>query len=260
MDDKLTISLSSEQRDLLLKYESSFNDNELFRSISIAVKKGKNYEIYLEEEDIQGLLNQLTQLSYNEKDEEIEYQLDELGDYLMNLREDLEDEDDDYSEYSSNTGSVCVVKVALANSKRVWRKIAIREGHTLHDLHNIIFEAFDRDDEHLYSFFFPHFRKKINLQKIYHSSVEYTHSFNYEEQGMDGNDSQNASATTIESLSLNNGQVFYYLFDFGDSWWHEITVENTDGPANNGKYPRIVERKGQSPEQYPDYDEDEDYE
>ena len=62
--------------------------------------------------------------------------------------------------------------------------------------------------------------------------------------------------TTIESLALDEGQIFYYLFDFGDDWWHEIKIEKTDEPADNDKYPRIAERKGQSPEQYPDHDGD----
>jgi predicted nucleotidyltransferase component of viral defense system len=248
MEDKLAISLSPAQRDLLLKYESSFNDNELFRSISITVKKGKNYEIYLEEEHIQSLLNQLAQLSYNEKDEEFEHQLDKLGDYLVNLMEDLEE--DDYSEYSNNTGAVCVVKVALAYAKKIWRKIAVREGQTLNDLHNTIFDAFDRDDEHMYSFFFPHSRQKFNPRKIYQSSDEYTHPYACEEQGILGSDAQDASKTTIGSLDLDEKQVFYYLFDFGDEWWHEITVESTDEPADDEKYSRVIERKGESPEQY----------
>ena len=61
-----------------------------------------------------------------------------------------------------------------------------------------------------------------------------------------------------ESLDLTEGQVFYYLFEFGDEWWHEVTVENTDGAADEGEYPRTIEKKGESPEQYPDPDEDED--
>ncbi len=51
-----------------------------------------------------------------------------------------------------------------------------------------------------------------------------------------------------------------YLFDFGDEWWHDITVEQTDAPAEKGKYPRIVEEHGKAPPQYPDLDEEEGYE
>ena len=50
---------------------------------------------------------------------------------------------------------IFVFKVALAGRKSIWRKIALRGNHTLDDLHEAIFDAFDRDDEHLYSFYFP---------------------------------------------------------------------------------------------------------
>ena len=46
--------------------------------------------------------------------------------------------------------TIFVLKVALAGRKGIWRKIALRGGQTLDDLHEAIFEAFDRDDEHLY--------------------------------------------------------------------------------------------------------------
>jgi Plasmid pRiA4b ORF-3-like protein len=48
---------------------------------------------------------------------------------------------------------------------------------------------------------------------------------------------------------LKKGQVFYYLFDFGDEWWHEITVEEIEANAEKGRYPRVLEQKGKSPPQ-----------
>jgi len=50
---------------------------------------------------------------------------------------------------------VYVLKVALCGSKGIWRRIAMLPAQTLDDLHEAIFTAFDRYDEHLYSFFFP---------------------------------------------------------------------------------------------------------
>jgi len=255
MEDKLIISLASEQRNLLLKYESYFADNDLFRLVSIALKKGESFEICLDEDQLECLLDQMSELSNNEDDQKLQNQLDDLSDYLEGFYDVFEE--DDYSEHSSNTGSVCRLKVFMIGSKRIWRMIAIREGQTLHDLHKIIFEAFDRYDEHMYSFFFPRFpEKRFNPRKIYDSSDEYTHPYAFESQGPFGSEESNASIATIESLGLHEDQVFYYLFDFGDDLWHEISVDSTDRPAINDKYPCIVERKGQSPEQYPDPDED----
>ena len=49
--------------------------------------------------------------------------------------------------------------------------------------------------------------------------------------------------------SLKAGQGFVYLFDFGDRWWHEVTVEQIGG-VGAGDYPRLVEKHGSSPPQY----------
>ncbi len=60
-------------------------------------------------------------------------------------------------------------------------------------------------------------------------------------------------------MGLVEGQIFGYLFDFGDFWEHVITVEETEAPAEKGRYPRILEKQGESPPQYPDpeeYDEE----
>ena len=253
MDEKITISLSPENRELLLKYEPFFANHELFRMVSIAIPKGKHYELYFTEEQLGEFLEQLAELCNHEEDEEAQYALDDIQDYFEQYSDTYAK--DDYSEHSSNTGSVCRLKIFMIGSKRIWRMIAIREGQTLHDLHNIIFEAFDRYDEHMYSYFFPRFpEKRFNPRKIYDSSDEYTHPYVCEDQGPFGSQGRNASMTTIESLDLHEGQVFYYLFDFGDDLWHEISVDSTGRPAINDKYPCIVERKGQSPEQYPDPD------
>ena len=44
-------------------------------------------------------------------------------------------------------------KVKLKFAKRIWRRIDIRSDQTLKNLHDIIFTAFDRYDEHLYTFY-----------------------------------------------------------------------------------------------------------
>ena len=97
MDDKKTISLSKEQRDLLLKYKSSFDDHGLFRLISVAVKIDRSYEIYLDKERLGNLLDQISELSNNEDDEVLESRLDDLCDYLSGFYDEFgEHEEKDY--------------------------------------------------------------------------------------------------------------------------------------------------------------------
>ena len=48
----------------------------------------------------------------------------------------------------------------------------------------------------------------------------------------------------------------YYLFDYGDEWWHEITLLSTYNSDKNLSFPKLIKKVGDSPDQYPDYDEE----
>jgi hypothetical protein len=57
--------------------------------------------------------------------------------------------------------------------------------------------------------------------------------------------------------AFEKGKKLLYLFDYGDEWRFIVEckkIEETDG----GQYPRLLESKGEAPEQYPDYDEEDD--
>jgi hypothetical protein len=159
----------------------------------------------------------------------------------------------------SATGDVLVLRVALAGDLDIWRKIAILPDQTLDDLHEAIFDAFDRYDDHLYSFTFLK-RRTPRSRPV--PSAEYVHPAAYdpgESWGDDPVDEFDASETTIGSLSLQPKMTFEYLFDFGDSWEHLITVEAIDAPRTKPKsdYPAVEESHGESPPQYPIEDDDE---
>jgi len=151
---------------------------------------------------------------------------------------------------------VRLFKVALMYEKRIWRRIALLEKQTLDDLHLAIFGAFDRFDEHLYSFFFPFPGAK--LEPWPRAATEYSCAFNCEDPGPFREEPLlNAEETTLDSLDLSKGQKFLYLFDFGDEWWHEITYEDRAPRTPRMKYPRVMESRGESPPQYVYDDDDE---
>ena len=159
----------------------------------------------------------------------------------------------------STTARLYVFKVALKGAKRIWRRIAIRSDQTLDELHEAIFDAFDRYDEHLYSFYLPPLESRGRARL--RDATEYTHPYAAEEPGPFADEPiKNAAQTKIADLRLVPGQRFDYLFDFGDSWWHELTVEQTEGEAVAGAYPQIIEARGESPPQYPELDEEEEEE
>jgi hypothetical protein len=154
---------------------------------------------------------------------------------------------------------IYVFKVALSERKSVWRRIGVKANQTLDDLHEAIYGAFDRDDEHLYSFYIPKpGGRNRSLRLIVRDAKEYTHPYAFKGDSVFATDAANAAETTIASLNLAPKRKFYYLFDFGDEWWHEITLESIDGQSKDrARYPRVLEAKGKSPPQYPDFEDDE---
>lgn len=151
---------------------------------------------------------------------------------------------------------ICIVKVALRDNERIWRRVAVRRSQTLDHLHSAIFKAFDRFDPHLYSFYFP--EPETKGQTALTSATEFTSPVCLDEEYFEAGAPlpQNAAKARIGTLNLAVGQAFQYLFDFGDSWWHDLVVEAIDAPAEAGRYPRILEKHGDSPPQYESPEED----
>lgn len=128
------------------------------------------------------------------------------------------------------------------------RTIQIRGEQTLEDLHEAIFKAFDRFDEHLYEFL-------LGVGPDDRSAV-YSLPADFEFPGMEDEMAGDVRTTTIDSLGLEVGRAFGYRFDFGDDWLHQIDVTAIEDYSGKGKYPKITKKVEKSPPQYPDEDDE----
>jgi len=137
-----------------------------------------------------------------------------------------------------------ISEVFVEENQVILRKIEIRGDQTLEDLHFAIFNAFDREEEHLYEYQIG--GKGPNDPKAVHYSTPDVFE-NSEELPKSCND---ATATTIDSLKLKIDDVFGYWFDFGDDWWHQINVASIQSGTPKGEYPKVIERIGESPPQH----------
>lgn len=214
-EEIIALKLSQDQRKLLQKYKTGFSDPEISSLCSLALRKDDAYEINLTREQLEELHFELCNLMSNESNPKRQSELVELcchlEDYMPGFVEFGEDEDEDEDEdskYSKNIGNVYVLKVALENDKKIWREIAIRGGQTLHDFHDAIYDAFDRDDDHLYSFYFPTVHCKPGTRKMMQTAEEYTHPFSFDGPPMFEQEGKNAAKASIESLDLRNKQKF----------------------------------------------------
>ena len=129
------------------------------------------------------------------------------------------------------------------------RTLEIRGDQTLEKLHEIIFKAFDRFDEHLYEFQVGGKGPQDPKARRYGLPA-------YQDEASDDFKlAGDVKQTTIAALKLIQDQSFGYWFDFGDDWWHQINVISIETKTPKGKYPKIANRVGQSPPQYMEVDE-----
>ncbi|MFW5653856.1 MAG: IS1096 element passenger TnpR family protein [Planctomycetota bacterium] len=156
------------------------------------------------------------------------------------------------------------------DNPKVVRVIIIRGNQSLAKLHDAIFDAMDRVDEHMYEFQVGG-REPLDPRALRYVLPEMRSGpFSSRDSNLGGG----VSRTKIDALDLAVGDAFFYWFDYGDEWWHVIEVKaiyeegaqagnaGTDADemkgALKGRHPRVIERIGESPPQYPDWeDEDE---
>ena len=78
---------------------------------------------------------------------------------------------------------------------------------------------------------------------------------------MDEDDARDTRAAALAALDLKKGKKFLYLFDYGDEWRFTVKVDAVNPKADpNRNYPILVESVGDAPEQYPDWEEEEEKE
>jgi tetratricopeptide (TPR) repeat protein len=135
-------------------------------------------------------------------------------------------------------------EIVPSRAPDVSRTVELLDAHTLGDLHFIVQDAFELDNDHLYSFYLS------NIEGD--SSGEYTSGMTSRTRA------RAASDATLSSLDLPVGKRFLYLFDFGDNLLHHIAVVARVDVEPNAEYPRVVAQRGPAPAQYEPFDDDED--
>ncbi|MBR6047154.1 MAG: plasmid pRiA4b ORF-3 family protein, partial [Bacteroidaceae bacterium] len=128
-------------------------------------------------------------------------------------------------------------KIQIRDIKKppVWRRIVIPGNFTFHDLHNTIQSAFGWWDEHLYQFQRHPFDGGWTVKEL------------DDEDDNWGERPEDARETNVLTFIQHMGlEKFVYVYDFGDSWVHDITVEKIDHDANLD-HPVCLAGKGACP-------------
>ncbi len=144
-----------------------------------------------------------------------------------------------------------MTKSFIKKNRVICRTIQIRGDQTLEDLHQAIFDAFDREDEHMYEF------QVGGKGPMDPKARRYVLHMDDHDVGSEGTPAGEVEHTIIEALKLKVDDAFGYWFDFGDDWWHQINVVAIKKLAAPGKFPKVIKRIGKSPPQYVDWDQEE---
>lgn len=129
-----------------------------------------------------------------------------------------------------------VISVSLGTG--CYRHIQISANATLYTLHKAILSSFQFDDDHLHAFFMDN--KRWSRGDMFVASK-----------------SEPADRLTkrysLQRAGLVKGKKFLYLFDFGDEWCFSCKVLRELDQKKD--IPVVLRSVGESPEQYPPYDD-----
>jgi hypothetical protein len=103
----------------------------------------------------------------------------------------------------------------------IWRRLQVSSAINLRRLHDVIQEAMGWTQSHLYRF-------EINGVEFGEPDPEF------------GLPIRSAKATQLRKIAPEAGSTFLYEYDFGDSWEHQILVEQVLTPEHGVAYPRCV--------------------
>jgi hypothetical protein len=125
---------------------------------------------------------------------------------------------------------IYIFKVSLG---KPWRQIAIPSHLDLDFLADIILDAFDFDNDHLYQFSCHQpTGATLNINHPYVERKPFTDEF------------------TVGELPLQKRGKMTFLFDFGDNWKFDLILEEIQAPDPQLKEPKILKSYGKAPEQY----------
>lgn len=130
--------------------------------------------------------------------------------------------------------------ISVSAGTGCYRHIQISKSATLYRLHEAILDAFEFVDDHAHAFFMDN--KTWSQYDAYYSMK------------MDGHE-RLTKGRKLEKLNLKKGSQFKYVFNFGEEWRFQCKVLRE--LEENTKTPMVIREVGQSPEQYPEYEDEE---
>ncbi|MFD2200146.1 plasmid pRiA4b ORF-3 family protein [Shivajiella indica] len=109
------------------------------------------------------------------------------------------------------------LKINLENMPfNIHRKVLVPTDIDMYELHLIIQVAMGWENCHLFQFGDKKKKPKIRVQHdIDEDDLSGHHSDSFEAEEL----------SLMEFLNYTDGKTFWYWYDFGDDWWHKISIQ-----------------------------------
>lgn len=134
------------------------------------------------------------------------------------------------------------LRVSIVGIGRVYRIIEVSDECTFEKLQQTIYNSFQMDEDHLYSFFITKADTK-SIRTIL-DAPEITHPLNAQDGMGFAPRKKSADETKIEYADLNEKDVFHYNFDFGLDILHRIRVVSVRESERNKCYIKVIKSVG----------------
>lgn len=129
------------------------------------------------------------------------------------------------------------IELADVNEPKVWRKVIVPADFTFEEFHFVIQISFGWEFSHLFFFSPKGYQSKPMIEMIDDDDEFFE---------MLDDDSMDAETTILSDIFIKEKQKFTYLYDFGDDWKHQITLEKIFKEDENEK-PILINGEGACP-------------
>ncbi len=131
--------------------------------------------------------------------------------------------------------SVYQIKVTLLHSHPpIWRRLQVESGVTLDQLHHTLQVVMGWTNSHLHGFRLPQPDQRGPRRRLL--PIE----------------SANEKATRLGNLLRRPKDWLVYDYDFGDSWEHEVLLEDVLPRSSPARFPMVLAGRGACPPEHED--------
>ena len=140
-----------------------------------------------------------------------------------------------------------IIRVTLQDEPTTYREIEVESRKTLSNLAEAIVHAFDFEFDHAFGFY-----SKLTGQDVMRSQPKYEL---FADMG-EATEAKSVEKSRIVDAFPDVGHTMLFMFDYGDDWRFVVEVIRLGQKAAKTRYPKVLKKIGKAPEQYGNWDDD----